>query len=1152
MHARQLVLLAVILLPAIVRGEALLIEAERLELTGGWHVLRASRVVRQYVFSGQKQGAPPVVGAVQIPRDGEWRLWVRSRDFANDRPGIRHFTVRIGAIRSDRRFGTHAQEGLGGWEWEDGGTFQLRKGATLIAIGEQAQTFARCDALVLTDNLEYRPKGMPKHIRIPAAEMMPLDVRVQQDKAQHQAPRVERVSESSAAKLANKDARWTFHRANGGEVVAARCAAKVEGKWRQLDTDVNAEGYHVVFCDADHDPGLQAERKVFPVWNTSFSPAVEASAGGVSVMSRLSEAHTPWQAGRHHSLRPTAVRQVDERTVELRFDELPVGRLTATWRVMAELPAAHVTLAFTAARSGRVTLGYHGALAARPDKDEFHLLPFMYHGHRLPARPTFLLNSHTPTPIALVNRKRMSYALVADPKGIPFQWPSLSSVRFALGIRNRRGEAQPMLYAPVLGLPESKVEPGQTVTARFCVWLQPGDWYAAFRRVATGLFRFDDYRRPTQCSLSDAALNIFDLLKDAEAAGWDDRAKGPWNIETRNRVTHASPLTYMSYYLLTGDEGFYDNFARPALEFLLSRPSPFFIAKTEGDATLARRRLRGPVSLYGATTYAGAYAMTHGRSPAFADFALDAQGEPRHTRGYGHSQVFEDALALHRLTGDRKWLSKAIAGGDDYVRKHVRTLPKGDLGKIPFINLSFMLDWEGLLHLAEASGEPRFLEAAAETARWLLTTIWTQPLVPRGDTTVHPGGRFRHSRHVWWYGDRRFRLGIVDGDFGHEKVNADDVLPPTPLPEKTVAAWKASNVGLGLEQPCTYTRRETHAHILMSTWAPNLLRLARLTGDTLFRTVARNATIGRFGNYPGYYVQDFTDRYHRPDYPLVGPDVTSLYYHHAPPFAAYVLDYLFTDAEVRSNGQVAFPWVRQFGYAWFDCRLRGHAPGRVYGCEAWPWLHRTAATVDTVNVDRVLAHGGGKFHVVLLNQTRDPQPVRVTFDEAVLNRELDGARVSVMFDNEAASPLAVSGNSVSLTLTPLGIAALTLDGAKIDVPTHGATPPRHIKLPGEPAVVKAPFEGSDIEARAAWITAPPFEWRDLYVYLTAGAKDCERATLHYRVGDGPRRSRVCRRFPFEFSVRVDDLHSPIMWHVEIQTHSGKRIRTPTRSFSDRG
>ena len=1139
MTQRLLMALAFLLAAVTLRAETLLIQAEQLQLPGNWQVTRGQPGAKRFIWSGTEAGGAPAVGAVDVPHTGTWRLWVRSRDFAKDRPGIRHFTVRLGPKRSERKFGTHAQEGIGGWEWEDGRTFELDQGPILLVVGDQAEGYARCDALVLTDDLNYHPKGMPRQLRIPAAKMAPLDVKQVRSATPQSARHVDRVSQAPVAELRSQGARWTFHQAetSAGSVIATKAMAADRSDWRALDADPSDESYHVIFCEEGRDPGLPERNCVLPTWATALCPDVEVSLAGASARTRLAQAHTPWQAGQHYGMRPTTAKQLDPQTVELAFEEMPFGRLRATWRAVPGLPAAQVTLTFDATQPGQVTLGYHGALAAKVAEGEFHLLPFMYHGHRMPDQPQFVLDSHTPTPIALVNRGGLSYALVAEPKDIPFQWPNRESVRFALAIRNERGLAQPMLYSPVLGRPQSHVEPGKRLAARFYVWLQPGDWYAAFKRVATQLFGVHDYRRPTQCSLSDAALNLFDLLRDEDAAGWDARSKAPWNIERRNMTVHASPLTYMSYYLLTGDQAFYERCARPALEALLSRTSPFFTATAEAT------RLGGPVRLYGATTYAGAFAMTQGRSPALADFILDDQGLPRHTRGYGHSMAFEDALAVHRLTGDAKWLDLAVAGGREYVDQRVRRLPTGDLGTVPFVNLSFVLDWEGLLHLAEATGDRAVADASADCAKWLLTTLWTQPLIPQGDITIHPGGRCIHSLHIWWRGDRRFKLGIVEREFDHEKIYAQDVLPTTRLPERKVAAWKTSNVGLGLEQPCTYTRREANANILMSTWAPNMLRLAALTGDDFFRTAARNATIGRFGNYPGYYVQNFTDQYHRPDYPLTGPDITCIYYHHVPPFAAYVLDYLFTDAEMRSAGRVAFPWVRQHGYAWFDCRLRGHAPGQVYGHEAWPWLHRTAASVDTVNVDRVLAHGDGKFHVLLLNQVREPQRVQVTFDERVLGRKVDGARVEAVLDNEPARSLTVAGRSVSLELPALGIAALTLDRVKIDVPTHRTRPARHFALPSEPGTTKAGLDGAGCEARASWIAAPPFDHRDLYVYLAASAAQCQDATLHYRVGTAAERAVVCERFPFEFTVRVADPAAPVTWSVEAALPDGKRVQT---------
>ncbi|MCX6898862.1 MAG: hypothetical protein NT105_09195 [Verrucomicrobia bacterium] len=1155
----------------------LVVEAESLEATGGWQSVRETHGVRELLWSGMKAQPAPAVGAIELPKAGRWRLWVRGRDFPNDRPGIRNFTVRLGATRSAKVFGKHGQQGIEGWEWEDGGEFDLPAGPTLIVIGETSTAAARCDALLLTDSPNYQPKGLPHALGKATAKMAPLKMAaVAQNKnggagvvvaavpaatpqrdgkalrettasagtadsttvgARLLPEPLQRVEPEAVATLANDAVRWTFHRAatTGGPAIALQAALRDGGEWKPLRGDPGAEGYRMLFRPKESDPKIIATR-VHPAWDISLSAEIEVSAGGASVKTRTGPPTAPWAAGQCFALRPIAARQVDSQTVELGLPPLPVGRLTATWRLGGSQSQAQVTLDFAPSRPGHFSLGYHSLVAATPKDVDFLLLPFMYHGKRFPAQPVTLLNSHTPTPLALVNRAGASLALVAEPAELPFEWAGPRNSRYAFGLRNETGQAQPLLYSPVLGQPDSVVTGSEPLRARFRVWLQAGNGYAAYRRVATEVFGLSDYRRPVYASVSDAALNLLDLIRDEKASGWDARAKGPWNIESRNVVSHSSPLTYLSYYLLTGDEDFYRRFALPALEFMISRPGAHFAAEREiGDNYYHHQTMRGPMSTYGAAVFASAFAMTHGRSPALGGFCLDDKGQPRVTKGYSHMQPFEDALALYRLTGEKCWRDAATEAADKYVAENITRLPTKDLGVMPFVNMSFVPDWEGLLHVYDATGERRFLDAAATAARWLVATLWTQPTVPAGETTIHPGGNYVSAAHVWWFGDKRYRRGFVEGAQQTTDEKAKFDLPPARLPEKRVPAWQVSNVGLGLEQPCTYTRPERHANITMNCWAPNLLRLAQLTGDELFRTAARNATIGRFGNYPGYYIDGMTDQYLRPDYPVAGPDVTWLYFHHIPPFAAYVLDYLFTDAETRSKGTVSFPSVRQCGYVWFDNRLRGHAPGKVYGQPAWPWLHRTAATVDTINVDRVLAHGGGKFHVVLLNQIREEQTVRVKFDPQVFGRAVDGAKVSLRLDNKPAPPLRLKDGAVSLKLKPLGIAVLTLDGVKVDVPTHRAAPPAKLSLPGDNGLRRQPVAGAKLEAIGTEICVPPFTWRDLYVYIAAGFDDCKSATLRYRVGSGAEQQVKVTRFPWEFSVRVDDMRLPITWSVEVQT-----------------
>lgn len=1133
--------LALLLFPgatAALHATTFVIEAEQLELPGGWETVATPRneFARKYILAGPHAKGAPAAGAVDLPHAGKWHLWVRSKDYPADRPGTRNFSVRLGNTRSQTIFGKHGRKEDDGWAWEDGGTFDLPTGPTLIAIGDELNSSARCDALVLSDNLGYRPEGVPwKLSKIPAT-MAPLTIEEKSQSAYMPAPFLS-VKDTPLATLKNGSVRLTFHEATtaSGSAIALHVATMHGKRWIPLD-GTEAEGYRILYRPKDSDPKIVSTR-VHPTWDTAFSPAIEAKCAGASVKSRLGIATAPWASAHCFALHPSSVEQRDAQTVVLNFPKTSAGHLVATWHLPDQQPSAEVSLHFVPKGPGHYSLGYHAPLTCAPDAADFLLLPFMYEGKRFPDEASVILSALTPTPLSLLNRDGVSCALVADPQSIPFEWPTKDNSRYAFALRNEKGAAQPLIYSPVLGQTGS-VSDGDPIDVKFHVWLQRGDWYSAYRRIAEGVFALKDYRRPVTTSLSDAALNLVDLMRNEEAAGWDARAKGPWNIESRNTVSQVSPLTYLSIYLLTGDEDFYKRFARPSLEYLLSRPGPHFAAKHEiWDNYYHHQPMRGPGSIFGATTFASAYAMTQGHTAAFGSLCLDDKGAPRTTHPNGHTQPFSDALALYRLTGEQHWLDDAMAAADKYIAANITNPPTRDLGSEPFVNVSFVPDWEGLLQLYEASGEKRFLDASTEGARWLMTSLWTQPVIPEGDTTIHPGGVYDINRHVWWFGDKLFRRGLYEGPADKEAPYP----PPPKLPEKHVPAWEVSQVGLGLEQPSTYNRNGPKANIMMNAWAPSMLRLARPSGDLGFRTAARNAVIGRLANYPGYYLDGATTEYQRRNYPIKGPDVTSLYVHHVPPTAAYVLDYLFSDVESRSAGEISFPYVRSCGYVWFDSRVYGHAPGKVYGETAWPWLHRFAAAVDTVNVDRVLAEGDGKLHVILLNQVHKPQRVRVTFERKMLGRPLDGATLNVHLDNQPAPPITIHGNTAELTLTGLGIAVLTLDGVHIDVPTHRVQPPEKFTLPTEPAIHRAPFSGTTLEAVGTEIQVPPFTWRDLYVYVTAAIDDVHTATLRYRVGDGPEQRIEGHQFPWEFSARVDDLHAPISWEVDIETSDGRKF-----------
>ena len=91
--------------------------------------------------------------AVQVPASGKYRLWVRTRDWLPEfSPG--RFQVILGDKTVDRVFG---QGKAKGWVWEDGGVHELTRGRVQIRLHDLTGHYGRCDAVVLADDMGYRP-----------------------------------------------------------------------------------------------------------------------------------------------------------------------------------------------------------------------------------------------------------------------------------------------------------------------------------------------------------------------------------------------------------------------------------------------------------------------------------------------------------------------------------------------------------------------------------------------------------------------------------------------------------------------------------------------------------------------------------------------------------------------------------------------------------------------------------------------------------------------------------------------------------------------------------------------------------------------------------------------------------------------------------
>ncbi|MBO9661132.1 MAG: hypothetical protein J7527_20075, partial [Chitinophagaceae bacterium] len=374
----------------------------------------------------------------------------------------------------------------------------------------------------------------------------------------------------------------------------------------------------------------------------------------------------------------------------------------------------------------------------------------------------------------------------------------------------------------------------------------------------------------------------------------------------------------------------------------------------------------------------------------------------RKTIGYAVDvQPWPQLLAAYRLTKNKKWLELAKAGADNFITRQVNNNSITPIGKGPFYNATFYANWWEFLDLYENTHDAKYLEAAEKSAFHTIAGIRSFPVIKDSFLTIHPGGEFQNDARLWWKGRGLYRLGFP-------RV-------PNDAPEKQVKQSLVSPVGLGFEQPETYFVPDKQVRpVFMSSWAPNLLRLYQHTKRDIFRTYARNAVIGRFGNYPGYYAMGFSDIPQSPEFPYKGPDVSSIYYHHIPPHLSFTLDFLVTEAVERSNGKVSFPYSKQDAFVWFDNRIYGAGSGNVYDNKHVKlWMRKDLVRINTPEVNYVTGISDNRFWILLSGENEKALQTTININRDVL---MLSSAIAFVYTGNKSKPSSIKLNDDQLNV----------------------------------------------------------------------------------------------------------------------------------------
>lgn len=797
--------------------------------------------------------------------------------------------------------------------------------------------------------------------------------------------------------------------------------------------------------------------------------------------------------------------------------------LTASLTLPAGAAEPVVRYQLTPKQGGYYSVGFTGMPELDPQQADAIWQPWVWQEKRFPTQSFLSVEEMCGLPATMVEKDGVTYGVVADPDRIPFRLPSMQYDQLAFGVLllNQAGRAQPQFWSPVLGSGQSKLNAGQAVVGQCRLLFYRGNQLDAFRYVAQTIFGFTDYRKNVANNLNQTLENFIDYGMNDAYVGWNADLRGfDYTTDVAHTVKVVSGLHPLSVALLTDNLGIYQRRALPMIEFGLSRQKFLFAIQKNATRQNASGLMAGPNMEV--AELATLHSFFRERSPVFRYLADSLKNTTRelNLRIPSRGDSWPNLLGLYRMSPNPALLTQIRQKADVYLASRINT-PQTDFSdaNVPGAG-QFWSDfaplWSELLDLYEATGGPasgdkRYLDAAAIGAKRYVQFCWFSPRIPDSTLTINPGGIVRH---------RSFE-GVREN------------MPLMTAAEQTVDAWRVSQIGLTPEACNTFA---SNPAIFLTHYAPYLLRIAHYTNDPFLRSVARSAVVGRYANYPGYDINGiFNTVYERPDYPLRDfreISYNQVYYNHVWPHIALLFDYLVTDVFAQSTGQIRFPHRFVPGYAYLKSNVYGHQPGEFYGDKnVQLWLPKQVLSVDNEQINYLTGYGNGNFYAALTNQSNEPVEVTVTLNPNVVPVNAGKAySVRVWQQNQPARPVTLTGGRVRLRLAPKGITAFAVDGLAIKTQFQ-----ERVFADPVAAVGGQPF--SRIVTPFGQVSAMTLSFgrglTSAYIWLEANADQLKRATLYHRpVGSATWQQADDMSFPFEFSLPLPDALSGLEWRVE--------------------
>lgn len=1090
-------------------GESYLVTVDSFRELGTWK-LESSGVFGEAIMGKADRATAktkPAWATIDVKEAGTYKVWVHARDYSYS-PGTRFFSIAVNGKESDEIFGDH---GVNGYEWELAGEFVLNKGVTRIELIDKSAFYARCDAIFLTKDSDYIPSNEKELLVEKVGTHFPTysdtdigfpkwaieeGIILKKDSIMNDKVKVVYIKKKNT---------------KGNVYIQNEIYVYNQGKWIKTK-DKNEE---------------------FGILSFEYPNNLLASFTDGYMINNI------YKKGRPTWLIPNDYKKVTEDKIIVGFPVNNNYTISFTWNLGTETNDIKIDLNAIFSKEGNYSFVLFNGREYTDAEYQSALSPFRIMQRRVPKEATVFMENYLTTPMgsvtlpknnSITKDEEFTTAVVIAPESIRRGFVYPETATYGVVMRGPGGGIRGNIVAPAIGSERATFKAGESFNFSYYIINTVGDWFENYKYIAEKLFEINDYRSNYYTSLNEAIYNTTDLMMDDENGGWDSADKAFYNMEEKDLTSVANPMMAVQRYLLTESDSILHKRAVPTIASLLTRHRLHFKRfDTKGGANYLGNikkptSIGKPIEAYNLNVYGGLYEMSRGMIPALLNIGMERSGKVNNS--YGSIPPFVNDLSLYHYTKDESHLKAAIEKADKYLEDIVygdefnSELPGID----KFIYISYYPNIASLLDIYEVTKEQRYLDAARKAGELLCSTLWVSGgidgkkrdapyLITQESVTERP---YMVQHDFFWYGSNKRKVGFT---LGNNKVQQT---PISSIVSEEVPGWVPSRVGLGIEQGSTFTES---LNIYMNSWVGDLLKLASYTGEEYFYVVAKNAIIGRFATYSGYYHSRYMTHQMKPDYAIQGPDYSSLYWHHIPPFLTMLEDFLINQVFYLSKRKIHFPSVRQQGYAYFNSNQYGFAPGCFYDIDGvWLWNDRGIIDIDSKDVNYLPARKDGVLTVSFINEAYEEKEIVVGLGEKIEGgNQYNG--VATIYDEEGRKtrvPVLNGTFKLRIPSKRMRSASLNIDSVK--------SPAYAVSVYNNDIQKKRTVTEHNY-GKAYIIQFDPYKY-SVYLYVTKMRDDIDAMKVTYKVGKAIL-SKMITEYPFEVIIDIDSVEKDFQYDLEL-------------------